>query len=89
MIYYWAAVFLIAFLLDVLGIGLQTKSIARSRYVPAALTGVFLCGVQIFIVRAAVYEDPWLFFAIGGAAYALGNVASIWVFDRMARTVNE
>jgi hypothetical protein len=87
MILYWATVFIIAFLWT-FGIGLQTKSIARSRYLPAALMGVFLCGVQIFIVRAAVYEDPWLFFAIGGIAYALGNVASIWVFDRMARAVH-
>ena len=87
MILYWATVFIIAFLWT-FGIGLQTKSIARSRYLPAALMGVFLCGVQIFIVRAAVYEDPWRFFAIGGMAYALGNVASIWVFDRMARAVH-
>jgi hypothetical protein len=83
---YWAAVFLIAFLWT-FGIGLQTKAVARSKYLPAASTGVFLCGVQIFIVRAAVYQDPWLFFAVGGTAYALGNVASIWVFDRMARPV--
>jgi hypothetical protein len=83
---YWATVFLIAFLWT-FGIGLQTKAVARSHYLPAALMGVFLCGVQIFIVRAAVYQNPWLFFAIGGTAYALGNVSSIWVFDRMARPV--
>jgi hypothetical protein len=83
---YWATVFLIAFLWT-FGIGLQTKSIARSQYLPAAVMGVFLCGVQIFIVRAAVYENPWLFFAIGGTAYAIGNVGSIWVFDRMAHRV--
>jgi hypothetical protein len=87
MILYWITVFIIAFLWT-FGIGLQTKSIARSSYLPAALMGVFLCGVQIFIVRAAVYENPWLFFTVGGTAYALGNVASIWVFDRMARTVH-
>jgi hypothetical protein len=86
MMLYWATVFLIAFLWT-FGIGLQTKAVARSHYLPAALMGVFLCGVQIFIVRAAVYQNPWLFFAIGGTAYALGNVSSIWVFDRMARPV--
>jgi hypothetical protein len=87
MILYWATVFLIAFLWT-FGIGLQTKSIARSRYLPAALMGMFLCGVQIFIVRVAVYENPWLFFTVGGAAYAFGNVASIWVFDRIASQVH-
>jgi hypothetical protein len=83
---YWATVFLVAFLWS-FGIGPRTKSIVRSRYLPAALMGVFLCGVQIFIVRAAVFEDPWRFFAVGGMAYAPGNVTSIWVFDRMARPV--
>jgi hypothetical protein len=83
---YWGTVFLVAFLWT-FGIGLQTKTIARSHYLPAALMGVFLCGVQIFIVRAAAFGNPWLFFAIGGTAYAFGNVASIWVFDRMARPV--
>jgi hypothetical protein len=84
MMLYWATVFLVAFLWT-FGIGLQTKAVARTNYLPAALMGVFLCGVQIFIVRAAVYQDPWLFFAVGGTAYALGNISSIWVFDRMAR----
>jgi hypothetical protein len=83
---YWTTVFLVAFLWT-FGIGLQTKAIARSKYLPAAILGVFLCGVQIFIVRAAVFESPWFFFVIGGTAYALGNIASIWVFDRMARPV--
>ena len=86
MILYWAVVFFVAFLWT-FGIGVQTKSVTHSQYLPAALMGVFLCGVQIFIVRAAVYENPWLFFAVGGTAYALGNVTSIWVFDRMARAV--
>ena len=81
-----ATVFLVAFPWT-FGIGLQTKAVARSQYLPAAVMGVFLCGVQISIVRSAVYEDPWLFFAIGGTAYAPGNVASIWVFDLMARSV--
>jgi hypothetical protein len=84
MMLYWAAVFLVAFLWT-FGIGLQTKAVARSNYFPAAVMGVFLYGVQIFIVRAAVYQDAWLFFAVGGTAYALGNISSIWVFDRMAR----
>jgi hypothetical protein len=83
---YWITAFLVAFLWT-FGIGLQTKAVARSKYLPAALMGIFLCGVQIFIVRAAVHENPLLFFAIGGTACALGNVASIWVFDRMARSV--
>ncbi len=79
---YWPTVFLVAFLWTV-GIGLRTKAIGRSRYLPAAAMGVFLCGVQIFIVRAAAFEDPWLFFAIGGTDYAMGNIASIRAFDRM------
>jgi len=83
---YWPTVFLVAFFWT-FGIGLQTKAVARSHYLPAALTGVFLCGVQIFIVRAAVYQNPWLFFVVGGTAYALGNIASSWVFDRVARPV--
>jgi hypothetical protein len=83
---YWVAVFVVAFLWT-FGIGLQTKAVVRSKYLTAALMGVFLCGVQIFIIRAAVFDNPWLFFAIGGTAYALGNIASIWVFDRMARSV--
>ncbi|MSP03268.1 MAG: hypothetical protein EXR07_19825 [Acetobacteraceae bacterium] len=83
-ILYWTTLFLVAFLWT-FGIGPQTKAVARSKYLPAAVMGVFLCGVQIFIVRAAVFENPWLFFAVGGTAYALDNVASIWVFDRMAR----
>jgi hypothetical protein len=84
MMLYWSMAFLVAFLWT-FGIGLQTKAVARSHYLPAALMGVFLCGVQIFIVRAAVYQNPWLFFVVGGTAYALGNVSSIWVFDRLAR----
>jgi uncharacterized PurR-regulated membrane protein YhhQ (DUF165 family) len=82
---YWCTVFFVAFLWT-FGIGLQTKAVARSRYMTAAVMGVFLCGVQIFIVRTAVFENPWLFFVVGGTAYACGNIASIWVFDRMART---
>ena len=84
MILYWMTVFAVAFLWT-FGIGLQTKAVARSKILTAAATGIFLCGVQIFIVRAAVFENPWLFFMIGGIAYALGNVASILVFDRMSR----
>ena len=84
MMLYWATVFAVPFLWT-FGIGLQTKTVACSHYLPAALMGVFLRGVQIFIVRAAVYQDPWLFFAVGGTAYALGNILSIWVFGRMAR----
>ncbi len=73
---YWATVFLVAFLWT-FGIGLQTKAVVRSHYLPAALMGC----VQIFIVRAAVYPHPWLFFVIGRLAYALGNMSSIWVFS--------
>ena len=85
MILYWLTVFAVAFLWT-FGIGLQTKAVARSNIPVAVVTGVFLCGVQIFIVRAAVFENPWLFFVIGGTAYALGNVASILLFDRMSRS---
>ena len=85
MVLYWMTVFVVAFAWT-FGIGLQTKAVARSHIATAAATGIFLCGVQIFIVRAAVYENPWLFFVVGGIAYALGNVASISIFDRVARS---
>ena len=81
MMLYWATVFLVAFLWT-FGIGLQTKAVARSHYLPAALMGVFLCGVQIFIVRAAVYQNPWLFFAVGGFAYRCSSSIIVMMTGR-------
>lgn len=62
--------------------GLQTKNMQHSRYVPAFFISMGIGGTQLVFVRFAANDPAWIVGLFGILPAAIGICCSIYVHDR-------